>query len=99
MPFAPLIARAPCTPAGPLRIAVFVSGHGSNLQALINDTKRGASPYEIRLVISNESDAFALKHIEHAGIKYQVISQRCAQRQALDSRVKYAERDPVMGAL
>lgn len=59
-----------------MRIAVLVSGHGSNLQALINDTKRSTSPYEIALVISNEKDAFALKRAEHAKVKHQVISHR-----------------------
>lgn len=76
MSFAPIIARAPCKPNDPLRIAVFVSGHGSNLQALINDTKRTTCPYKIALVISNESDAFALERAEHACLKKKVISQR-----------------------
>lgn len=76
MTFAPLVKRAPCKPNDPMRIAVFVSGHGSNLQALINDMKRSTCPYEISLVISNEKDAFALKRAEHAGLKHQVISHR-----------------------
>ncbi len=76
MAFAPLILRAPCKPNDPMRVAVFVSGHGSNLQALINDTKRSTSPYEIALVISNEKDAFALKRAEHAGLKWKVISHK-----------------------
>jgi phosphoribosylglycinamide formyltransferase-1 len=74
--FAPLIKRAPCKPNDPMRIAVFVSGHGSNLQALINDTKRSTSPYQIALIISNEKDAFALKRADHAGLPHKVISHR-----------------------
>jgi phosphoribosylglycinamide formyltransferase-1 len=74
--FAPLIDRAPCKPNDPMRIAVLVSGHGSNLQALINDTKRSTSPYQVSLLISNEKDAFALKRAEHAGIAHKVISHR-----------------------
>jgi len=74
--FAPLILRAPCKPNDPMRVAVFVSGHGSNLQALINDTKRTTSPYEIALVISNEKDAFALKRAEHASLTWKVISHK-----------------------
>jgi len=74
MAFAPLVLRAPCKPNDPMRIAVFVSGHGSNLQALINDTKRTTCPYEIALVVSNEKDAFALKRAEFAGIEHKVIS-------------------------
>lgn len=74
MAFAPLVLRAPCKPNAPMRIAVLVSGHGSNLQALINDTKGVTCPYEIALVVSNEKDAFALKRAEHAGIEHKVIS-------------------------
>src|SRR5260221_9035062 len=46
----------------PLRIAVLVSGSGSNLQALIDALERGQLPnVEIVLVVSNKPDALGLQ--------------------------------------
>ena len=43
------------------KIAVFVSGNGSNLQALIDVSKNLNCPYKIELVFSNKSNVYALK--------------------------------------
>ena len=43
------------------KIAVFVSGNGSNLQALIDVSKNFNCPYEIELVFSNNPNVYALK--------------------------------------
>ena len=52
------------------RIAVLVSGGGTNLQALIDAANRGELPHgELALVVSNNKDAFALKRAERAGIE------------------------------
>ena len=52
-----------------LRIAVLVSGGGTNLQALIDAQHRGEIPHgEIVCVISNKKGAGALKRAENAGI-------------------------------
>ena len=53
--------------SSPLRIAVLISGSGSNLQALIDASESGQLPgVEIVLVVSNQADAVglqrALKH-------------------------------------
>lgn len=48
------------------KIAVFVSGGGTNLQALID---KGLKNGEIALVISNRESAYALERAEKAGIK------------------------------
>lgn len=48
------------------RILVLVSGTGSNLQALIDQASRYG--YEIAAVISNKSDAYALKRAQAANI-------------------------------
>ena len=51
------------------RIAVLVSGGGTNLQALIDAQGRGELPDgEIALVISNNPKAFALERARRAGI-------------------------------
>ncbi len=52
-----------------MRFAVFVSGHGSNLQAIIDALKQGEIAAELALVVSNSAKAFALKRAEQAGIK------------------------------
>lgn len=52
------------------RIAVLVSGGGTNLQALIDAARRGELPHgELALVVSNNKDAFALERAERAGIE------------------------------
>lgn len=51
-----------------LRIAVLVSGSGSNLQAIIDATESGTLPVEIACVVSNVPDAFALTRARHHGI-------------------------------
>ncbi len=50
------------------KIAVFCSGYGSNLQAIINAVKRGRINAEIGLVLSDRVDAFALVRARRAGI-------------------------------
>lgn len=62
-------------PSETVRIAVLVSGGGTNLQALIDNEKDGKlSPCSIELVVSNNPDAFALKRASEAGIKSFVTS-------------------------
>ncbi len=58
-----------------LRIAVLVSGGGTNLQALIDSSeKEGLGGGEIAAVVSSRKDAYALKRAEAAGIKGYVLS-------------------------
>ena len=52
-----------------LKIAVFVSGGGTNLQTLIDCRDRGELGGEIAAVISSRKDAYALVRAEKAGIK------------------------------
>jgi phosphoribosylglycinamide formyltransferase-1 len=59
-----------------LRVTVLVSGSGSNLQALIDARDRGDLDLDFRQVISNRSDAFALKRAEQAGIATVVLPHK-----------------------
>ena len=60
----------------PCRIAVLVSGGGTNLQALIDAQNRGEIPHgEIVLVISNKEGAYALERAATAGIPAVVITK------------------------
>lgn len=53
-----------------IKIAVLISGGGTNLQALIDAEKSGIiRSGEISLVISSKEDAYGLKRAENAGIK------------------------------
>ncbi len=58
------------------KIAVLVSGGGTNLQALIDAQKNGIiTSGEIVLVLSNNKDAYALKRAESAGIETAVVAK------------------------
>ncbi len=59
------------------RIAVFVSGGGTNLQALIDAALAGKIPDgEISLVLSSKGDAYALKRAEAAGIPTAIVCKK-----------------------
>ena len=58
----------------PLKVAVLVSGSGSNLQVLIDAMQAGSLPIEIVGVISNVKEAYAVTRSEQAGIKTAVFS-------------------------
>ncbi len=58
------------------KIAVLVSGGGTNLQALIDAQKNGIiTSGEIVLVVSNNKGAYALKRAESAGIETAVVAK------------------------
>ena len=74
------------------RIAVLVSGGGTNLQALIDSQGRGEIPDgEIALVVSNNPDAYALeraKRAEQAGIETAVcLRERGESRADFEAKV------------
>ncbi len=56
------------------KIAVLVSGGGTNLQALIDAEKRGELPDgELSLVVGSREGIYALERAEHAGIEHTVV--------------------------
>lgn len=58
------------------RIAVMVSGGGTNLQAIIDNVQQGNIAAKIVLVISSKHGAFALERAEKAGIPTAVIARK-----------------------
>ncbi len=59
------------------KIAVLVSGGGTNLQALIDAQRAGIiKSGQIDLVISNNADAYALTRAKNAGIDTAVVSKK-----------------------
>ena len=60
----------------PLRIAVFASHGGSDLQAIINGCKGGSLAAEVCVVISNNSGSMALERARREGIPALHLSAR-----------------------
>lgn len=73
-----------------IRIAVLVSGNGTNLQALINAQKNKIIKNgKIELVISNNSNAFALKRAKKSKIPFEIISKKeCKKIEEFEKKLK-----------
>ena len=71
------------------RIAVLVSGGGTNLQALIDAERAGIiRSGEISLVLSNKADAYALERARLAGIKSAtVLRSECADATEFENKI------------
>ncbi len=70
------------------KIAVLVSGGGTNLQALIDSQGSVLTSGEIVLVISNNADAYALERAKNAGIKNAVVSKKeCGSQEAFEDKI------------
>jgi len=70
------------------RIAVFVSGFGSNLQAIIDYANSSGLNGEIVLVFSNKSDAHALERAKKHGIKTEFIDpEKFESREQFDLKI------------
>ena len=72
------------------RIAVLVSGGGTNLQALIDAEKSGIiKSGEIVLVIANNKDAYALERAKNAGISSAVVLKKeLGSQEAFENKIK-----------
>lgn len=71
------------------KIAVLVSGGGTNLQAILDAQEAGAiSAGKISLVIANNPGAYALQRAEKAGIPGIVITRKgCGSQQAFEDEI------------
>ena len=71
------------------KIAVLVSGGGTNLQALIDAENAGAlKSGTIALVISNKKDAFALERAAKAGIEaFALTKKSCGGQEGFEKRL------------
>ena len=72
-----------------MNIAVFVSGNGTNLQALIDaEAKKGLAGGRVILVVSDQPGAFALERARKAGIKTFVLeAEKFGSRDEYDKAV------------
>ena len=56
-----------------INLGVLVSGSGSNLQSIIDNSEKGNLPARIRIILSNNPGAFALERARNHGIPCAVI--------------------------
>ena len=72
------------------RIAVLVSGGGTNLQALLDAEAAGQIPHgEIALVVSNQPGVYALERARQNGIPAAVITKKeCGSQQAFEETLQ-----------
>ena len=72
------------------RIAVLVSGGGTNLQALIDAQNSGIiHSGKIELVISNNANAYALERAKNAGISAIYVSKKdCGGQEEFEEKLK-----------
>ena len=79
------------------RIAVLISGRGSNLLALIQAAKQPDYPAEISLVLSDRAEATGLSHARAAGIETAIVDHATHRndRQAFEQMIQklLVERD------
>ncbi len=83
------------------RVAILISGRGSNMTALIEAAKADDYPAEIALVVSNRPDAPGLSRARSAGIATAVVDhtlfgdERAAFERALDGELRKSRIDLV----
>ena len=81
----------PDTSTGRVRVAVLISGAGSNMAALIDAADRVDAPFEVVLVLSNRREAGGLAVAETRGIASAVVDHtpfgkdRAAHEQAIQT--------------
>ncbi len=79
------------------RVAILISGRGSNMGALITAARDPAFPAEVALVLSNRPDAAGLRPARAAGVAAECIDHRgfggdrAAHEEALNSVLKAAD--------
>lgn len=80
-----------------VNLAVLVSGGGTNLQALIDAQKNGIiTSGEIKLVVSSNKNAYALKRAENAGIKTEVCERKeISQKEFEESILNALEKEKI----
>ena len=79
------------------RIAVLVSGGGTNLQAILDASARGEIPSgEVTLVVSDRAGAYALERAGRAGVPSMEINRKaCGGQQAFEEKLQAALEENV----
>ncbi len=72
-----------------IRIAVLISGNGSNLQAILDACKAGEINGEVVAVVSNKADVYGLTRAELAGVPGLVVAPKPGEsREDYDARLE-----------
>lgn len=70
------------------KVAVLISGSGSNLQALLDACNSPDYPAQIALVISNKADAYGVVRAKNSFVPVQIISHKdFASREEFDAQM------------
>ncbi len=76
------------------KFAVFISGSGTNLQAIMDAVKAGDITAELALVVSDREDAYGLQRAEAAGIRTAVFNPKnYTNRQSVDRDMMIAMKE------
>lgn len=77
----------------PAKIAVFISGKGTNMAALLYASRLPKPAYEIVLVASNDPDAEGLRLAEAEGVETFALSHKGMSREEHDAAMEKAAQD------
>jgi phosphoribosylglycinamide formyltransferase-1 len=81
-----------------VRVAVLISGRGSNLSALIAAAREPDYPAEIALVLSDNAEAAGLAHAREAGIAALAVERRLhASKAGFEAKLQAALDDAGIG--
>ncbi len=76
------------------KIAVLVSGGGTNLEALLKAQEAGQLPHgEISLVVSNVAGVYALERAKNHGIPHLTIDKKTMSQQSFEDKLNQALRE------
>lgn len=68
-----------------LKLGVLISGSGSNLQSIIDQIEKGTLPAQIKIVVSNNPEAYGLTRAKKHGIPCVVLQhQNFSNREDFD---------------
>lgn len=71
-----------------MKVAILISGRGSNMRALVEACERGEVSAEASLILSNKEDAAGLEYAKNKGIKTVVVSHKdFGSREEFDGRM------------
>ena len=78
----------PVSDSSPLRVAILISGRGSNMASLIEAAREPGYPAEIALVLSNKPEALGLATAAADGIPTAIVRHRdFPDREAFDAEI------------
>lgn len=81
-------------PGTPHRLAVLISGSGTNLQAILDAIADGSLKAQVAVVLSNKADAGGLQRASDAGIPTEVLDHRQFDSREAFDQAMIAQLDP-----